>query len=269
MTTGDIGRFFPAEMDALNEIARMKLYYTEKVEIRAEILNRLAEGLRQIYPGLSMVKIRNKIKRTYWEITSPNTNGDPNDNEDFKWYVHGDGTVHRVLTEHEQNEKVRRERPKKFPERSEEEDIFLMNYYYQILRRVAWFDQSFDEIELRERRSGSVTCRNAILDQELERRNLVCGSKPGGMTNKEWQTASARGFDRDAKTQADIDWKFRQNNPTNVLYHRVKKIYYMCECTRESLRNGKICNICKLSKMVNVYVLNLFKNAAEGCNSIL
>ena len=69
MTRRDIDRFSPAEMDALNEIARMKLYYTEEVEIRAEILNRLAEGLRQIYPGLSMVKIRNKIKRTYWEIT--------------------------------------------------------------------------------------------------------------------------------------------------------------------------------------------------------
>ena len=198
MTRGDIDRFSPAEMDALNEIARMKLYYTEKVEIRAEILNRLAEGLRQIYPGLSMVKIRNKIKRTYWEITGPNTNGDPNDNEDFKWYVHSDGTVHRVLTEHEQNEKFRRERPKKFAERSEEEDI-LMNYYYQILRRLSWFDQSFDEIELRERRSDSVTCRNAILDRELERRNLVCGSKPGGMTNKEWHTVTARGFDNTLK----------------------------------------------------------------------
>ena len=86
--------------------------------------------------------------------------------------------------------------------KSEEEDI-LMNYYYQILRRLSWFDQSFEEIELRERRSGSVTCRNTILDQELERRNLVRGAKLGGMTDKERQTATARRFDRDVKTQAD------------------------------------------------------------------
>ena len=57
-------------MDALNEIARMKLYYTKEAEVKAEILNRLAEGLRQVYPSLSMIKIRDKIKRAYWEITS-------------------------------------------------------------------------------------------------------------------------------------------------------------------------------------------------------
>jgi hypothetical protein len=71
-------------MDALKEIARKKLYYGEKSEIRAVILNRLAEGLKQIYPDLSMVKIRDKIKRSYWEVTSPNTNCDPNDNEEFQ-----------------------------------------------------------------------------------------------------------------------------------------------------------------------------------------
>lgn len=48
---------------------------------------RLAKCLRQVYPDLLMVEIRDKIKRNYWEITSPNTNGDPNDNEEFQWYV--------------------------------------------------------------------------------------------------------------------------------------------------------------------------------------
>jgi hypothetical protein len=197
MSRADIDRIPLTEIGALNEIARKKLYYAEEAEIGAEILDRLVEGLRQAYPDLLMVEIRDKIKRNYWEITSPNTYGDPNDNEEFQWYGHGDGTVHRVLTEHEQHEKNRREWAKKCRERRKEEDI-LEHYCYQILRRVPWYDQSFEEIEAR---------------------------------------TSTRNF--------------------------------MCRCTGESLRNGKICDICKLTERANDYMLNMFKDAAEGRSSTI
>ena len=134
MNPFDIDMFSRREMNALKEIARKKLYYGEKSEIRAVILNWLAEGLKQVYPDLSMVKIRDKIKRSYLEVTNPNTNCDPNDNEEFQWYVHNDGTVHRVLTEREQNEKDKLEWQRKCHERFKEEDI-LIHYCYQILRR--------------------------------------------------------------------------------------------------------------------------------------
>ena len=119
-------------------------------------------------------------------------------------------------------------------------------------------------------RLDSNTCKQAI-DKEIERReDLVYGnSKYKDITNKERQTVSARGSNRDAKTQVDIDWKFRQNNPMNVLYQRVRKLFYMCECTDKGLRNGKICNVCKLTKMANVYMVNLFRDAAEGRSNIL
>ncbi|MGA8844792.1 MAG: hypothetical protein WB511_14505, partial [Nitrososphaeraceae archaeon] len=159
--------------------------------------------------------------------------------------------------EHEQNEKNRRKRPEKFPERSKEKDI-LLNYCYQIPRRMSWFDQSFDEIGVREMGSDSDSCKKAILDQEVERRDFIHRREP---TNKLLQTESASY--RDSKKHDDIYWKCRKNNPTNTLYCTISKIVFMCECTEDSLRNGKICNVCKLTKMVNTYILNLFREAAE------
>ena len=222
MNPFDIDRSSRREMDALKEIARKKLYYGENTEIRADILDRLAEGLKQIYPELSMVKIRNKIKHAYWEITSPNTNYDPNDNEEFQWYVRGDGTIHRVLTEREQHEKDKLEWKEKFSEGCKEEDI-LVYYFYQILIRKPWRGQSSDMIGIIKGRFDSDTCNQAI-NKEIEKRmDLVYGSKYEEIKNKEWQTVSARGSNGDSKTQV----KFRRNNPTNVLYHGKKVILYV------------------------------------------
>jgi hypothetical protein len=255
----DIDRFSRREVYALKEIARKKLFYGEKTEIRPDILNRLANDLKQIYPDLSIVEIRNKIKRTYWEITSPNTNRDPNDSEEFQWYVRGDGAVHRILTEREQHEKEKLDWQGKCQERYKEEDI-LVYYCYQILRRKPWRGgQPSNMIELMKGRFDSYTCKQAI-NKEIERRmDLVYGSKYEEIKNKEWQTVSARGSNRDSKTQA----KFRQNNPTNVLYLMTRNLLYMCECTEDELRNGKICRICKLTKMANIHMLNLFRDTAE------
>jgi hypothetical protein len=250
-------------MDALKEIARKKLYYGEKTEIRADILNQLSEGLKQIYPDLSMVKIRNKIKRSYWEMTSPNTNYDPNDNEEFQWYVRGDGTIHRVLTERERHEKDKCEWKEKFSEGCKEEDI-LVYYCYQILTRKPWRGQSSDMIEVMKGRFDSDTCKQAINEEIEKRMDLIYGSKYEEIKNKAWQTVSTRGSNRDSKMQAI----FRQNNPPNVLYLMARKLLYMCECTEDELRNEKICNVCKLTKMANIHMLNLFRDAAEGRSSI-
>ena len=258
MNPFDIDRLSRREMNALKEIARKKLYYGEKTEIRADILNRLSESLKQIYPDLPMVKIRNKIQRTYWEITSPNTNRDPNDNEEFQWYVHGDGTVHRVLTEREQYEKDKLEWQGKFSEGCKEEHI-LVHYCYQILRRKPWRGQSSNIIDVMKGRFDSDICKQAINEEIEKRMDLVYGSKYEEIKNKEWQTVSARGSNRDSKTWA----KFRQNNPSNVLYLMARKLLYMCECAEDELRNGKICNVCKLTKMANIHMLNLFRDAAE------
>lgn len=144
--------------------------------------------------------------------------------------------------EHAQNEKNRREWAEKCRERRKEEDI-LERYCYQILRRVPWYDQSFEEIEARtststrkrerERRSEPDICRRAILDKEIERRHLHHGEMPKGMTNKKWQAVkrNVRGLDSEAKKQSDTDWKIKQNNPTGILYYRMNKLFFMCECT--------------------------------------
>ena len=160
----------------MKEIARKKLYYGEKTEIKADILIRLAEGLKKVYPDLSIGKIRNKIKRTYWEITSPNTNYDPNDNEEFQWYVHSDGTVHRVLTKREQHEKDKLELKGKCQERYKEEDM-LIHYCYQILRRKPWRGQPSSMIEVMKGRFDSDICKHAI-KKEIERRKERGPSDP-------------------------------------------------------------------------------------------
>jgi hypothetical protein len=196
MTKVNIDGFSRREMNALKEIARKKLFYGEKTEIRSDILNRLAKDLKEIYPDLSIIEIRDKIKRTYWEITSPNTNCDPNDNEEFRWYFRGDGTIRRILTEREQHEKDIREWKEKFSDRCKEEDI-LIHYCYQILRRMPWRGQSSNMIEVMKGRFDSDICKQAI-NKEIERRmDLVYGSKYEEITNKRRQTVYARGSNRE------------------------------------------------------------------------
>lgn len=93
---------------------------------------------------------------------------------------------------------------------------------------------------------------------------------PKGMTNKKWQGVkwNIRGLDNVAKKQPDTDLRIKQNNPTGILYYRMNK-FFMCECTGESLRNEKICDICKLTKRANNYMLKMIKDAAEGQGSII
>jgi hypothetical protein len=106
-------------------------------------------------------------------------------------------------------------------------------------------------------------------DQEFQRtlEILYRTEKPEGMTDKEWtlKKREARKLHREIKKESndDLDLKYH-GSATGIFNDRVDKLHYMCYCTGRDIRNGRVCKICKLSKKVDEYMLNLFKDAAEG-----
>jgi hypothetical protein len=86
---------------------------------------------------LSIINIRDKLKENNWKITSPNTNNDPNDNEEFSWHVRYDGFVDRKLT-------MREEYAKSCREAKEREDI-IEHYCYEIRGIIPYYELTFEE----------------------------------------------------------------------------------------------------------------------------
>ena len=68
--------------------------------------------------------------------TSASTNSDPNDNDEFQWYVHGDGTVHRGLTNTNRMRKINVNGLRNVVKEGRKEEDILERCCYQILRRV-------------------------------------------------------------------------------------------------------------------------------------
>jgi hypothetical protein len=263
--------FSKEELDAISEIANKKLYKDNEGNRPLDFLVRLADGLVTVYPGSSIIDISNMPKKNDWKITSLNTNDDPNDNEEFSWRVRYDGFVFRNLT-------VREEYLKSCREAKEREDI-IEHYCYRIRGVIPYYELTFEEKQRLNSRAKSATVdSNSIrITEEKQEDNqwsetakiLYFQKKPEGMTDKEWQAErrEARKLRRELMKERDADMRLWQHNATGVLGHRVDRLRFMCNCTGKDIRNGRICKVCKLTKKVDNYMLDLFKSAAEGRSS--
>jgi hydroxylamine reductase (hybrid-cluster protein) len=113
---------------------------------------------------------------------------------------------------------------------------------------------------------------NATIQQRIERvRDRV---KPEGITNKEWQREKQgnklRAKEQGVRTevQRDRDDKFKEENSPNwVMRDTLDNITCMCEV--DELRAGGCCKTCKVLRKVHEYMLDKFKDAAEGRSTII
>ncbi len=64
------------------------------------------------------------------------------------------------------------------------------------------------------------------------------------------------------RQEYEADWKIRNKAPTRILHRRVDKLSYMCDCTGE-FKEWRICEVYKLTRDVESYMMNRFKEAAE------
>ena len=120
------------------------------------------------------------------------------------------------------------------------------------------FEES-DELEAEARRRTIEISDAFLKEQENEY------YPPEHISEKEKQ-ALRRKVKREAKERGreyQQNRVLQRNTPTAILHKRADKLYCMCRCTGESLRNGELCEICKLTKGVESYMMSLFKEAAR------
>ena len=205
-----------------------------------------------------MVEISDIIKTNGWKILTPNP--DPNVKEDYKWDVNYDGALIRFETARQRRKKEIAEWSKDCAKAKKEEDL-IEHYAYRILHESPWYEQSFEEngeIES-EVKKRSIEASDALLKEIMDEEY-----PPEHMTKKEQQAlireTKRRAKERGRENQQNLI--LRRNTPTAILHKRADKLYCMCRCTGESLRNGELCEICKLTKGVESYMMSLFKEAA-------
>jgi hypothetical protein len=95
-------------------------------------------------------------------------------------------------------------------------------------------------------------------------------TKPEGMTKKQWQKEKSRKRklkrEEEKEQKLNRDFEFR-NSPQRMFYKMIDSID--CECEAEKMRVGIFCETCVLISRVRQYMLDLFKDAAEGRSSYI
>ena len=143
--------------------------------------------------------------------------------------------------------------------KEEEEEGSIMERYCEKIANTDPNYRASISIRLKE---GSRGTKEWEWIEEVQDMRIV--DRPAGMSKEEWHTQkeSNRRYRDELLAEQKLNKKLRENSATWVLHHRVGDIN--CYCTGEGLRNGRVCKLCKLARRVDDYMLNLFKDAAEG-----
>jgi len=159
----------------------------------------------------------------------------------------------------------------KYQRRSEQlkkEDDFnpIKRYAREIVRYEAPYEISYEQDQKWQQETFEI--------KQKERHEFLnnidiayADSKPDDITKEEWekQQRKAKDFVREHRNQTleDIDVKVR-HAPINYLEHKLRLVNEFCQCTAAGLRQGIVCDICRLIKKVDEYMTTLFKDAAQG-----
>jgi hypothetical protein len=92
--------------------------------------------------------------------------------------------------------------------------------------------------------------------------------KPEGMTKTEWRKEKSRKrkLAREEEKRRKKDWDLELHNTPKAMFKNEIMIAARepCDCEAEKMRMGIYCNVCKVWAKAYKYVVNLFKDAAEG-----
>jgi len=147
-------------------------------------------------------------------------------------------------------------------EKYKKEEHPIERYCHKIRGRFPFYYMTFEEHKIQSDESWNY--RKKRIDEFNAQLDLI-RQKPEGMTVKEWK--EKKRLFRLERKQRSKDSHLRITSTPNWLIERtIRKI--RCDCTAEGIRNGVTCDTCKLLVKVNDYMMNLFKDAAEGRSSI-
>lgn len=148
-------------------------------------------------------------------------------------------------------------------ERQRQKETPIERYCNDILGIKPDYKMTFEEHKHLEKDSWNERCEE--MDQ-IDRYEDFFYEKPDGMTNKEWREKKRLIKLKRKQRESDLEFQIT-SSPNWLIKETIDKI--QCRCTAEGLRNGIVCDTCKLLVKVNDYMMNLFKDAAEGRSSVI
>ena len=101
--------------------------------------------------------------------------------------------------------------------------------------------------------------------EKRERKITRLTKPPEGMTKTQWQKElrKKRRLRREEEKERELDRDFVfHNSPQRMFEKMIGNVE--CECEAEKMRAGEFCNTCVLISRVRQYMLDLFKDVAEG-----
>lgn len=100
---------------------------------------------------------------------------------------------------------------------------------------------------------------NAIIEYDNLR-----ARKPENMSSEEYQKKlrDLKGQATQLRREHETDDVIQSHTPGRIFRNKVSAIH--CSCKAENLRRGIYCKTCKLMLRVDKYMMELFKDAAEG-----
>lgn len=139
----------------------------------------------------------------------------------------------------------------------------IERYCNQILGVKPDYEMTFEENSRLEQENWNDRCKG--MDEYHQERDFI-HEKPDGMTVKEWKEKKRLIKLERKQKERDLELEIT-STPNWIIVETIQKV--KCDCMAEGLRNGVMCDTCKLLVKVNEYMMNLFKDAAEGRSTIV
>lgn len=148
-------------------------------------------------------------------------------------------------------------------EQYKNEETPIERYCNKILGYIPFYYKTLEEYK--KDSEENLKYRYELMDQYHEDRRIL-RERPDGMTVKEWKEKKRLIRLEQKQMQKDSELEIT-STPNWLIKQTIDKI--QCDCAAEGILNGITCDTCKLLVQVNDYMMNLFKDAAEGRSSII
>ena len=169
---------------------------------------------------------------------------------------------------HEDRKKLRKEWKEDIEKRRKDPNLLLKHYCYEIRNELDPCDQTFEDyIQTLQESWKAGHSPNEVLNN-IDYSLLYTNKKPEGMSDKEFikKRKELRKQRKQENKERKADQVLEQNTPFWILWNKIRII--SCQCTAEGLRQGINCDTCKLFLRVDNYMMDLFKDVAEGRRTV-
>lgn len=146
----------------------------------------------------------------------------------------------------------------------------IEKYCYDILGEVPDYKMTFEQIQ--KEQEENIAYREKLREEWLQRKSWDLHRQSAQRPPADWTKSKAEWAKElrhkkrlqrveELQSKADFDLRFH-HSPMSEYKELLNKI--PCRCKAEDMRQGRVCETCRLLIKVHDYTLQLFKDAAQG-----